>query len=155
MSLERIIKNLDVSKIKAPSGLTFGQELVDAANLLRECIQKQIDVKTMGKCISVSDIADLSVNSDSLLITIEINPDLRPSIFSGTNGKVANIFWLLNDGFVVQKDWYFDGFAHKERWVYRKAEHFVEQGIEDFNKKTVLPIKVKLIKRPDKYYWEE
>lgn len=155
MSLERIIKNLDVSKIKAPSGLTFGQELVDAANLLRECIQKQIDVKTMGKCISVSDIADLSINSDSLLITIEINPDLRPSIFSDANGKVANIFWLLNDGFIVQKDWYFDGFPKKEKWVKHVAKSFIEKGISDFNRRVKLPVKIKMIERPELYYWEE
>lgn len=155
MSLDRIIKSLDVSKVNAPSGLTFGQELVNAANLLRDCIQKRIDVKTMSKCISVADIADITIEPDSLLISIKINPDLRPSIFNGTNGKVANIFWLLNDGFVVQKDWYFDGFPKKEKWVKHAAKSFVEKGISDFESKMKLPIKIKVIERPDLYYWEE
>jgi hypothetical protein len=109
----------------------------------------------MGDCISTSDLADIQVDGNSLTITLKIQNSKHPSIFNESNHKYANVFWLINDGFVVQKDWYFDGFAHKERWVYRKSEHFVEQGIADFNNKTTLPIKVKLIKRPDKYYWEE
>ena len=32
MSLDKIIKNLDITKVKAPSGLTLSQELVNAAN---------------------------------------------------------------------------------------------------------------------------
>lgn len=155
MSLDKIIKNLDITKVKAPSGLTLSQELVNAANLLRDCIQEQINRETMGNCISTSDLADIQVDGNTLTITLKIQNSKRPSIFNESNHKYANVFWLINDGFVVQKDWYFDGFAHKERWVYRKSEHFVEQGIADFNNKTTLPIKVKLIKRPDKYYWEE
>ena len=155
MALDKILKNLDITKIKASSGLTLSQELVNAANLLRDCIQDRINRGTMGDCISTSDLADIKVDGNSLTITLKIQNSKRPSIFNESNHKYANVFWLINDGFVVQKDWHFDGFAHKERWVYRKAEHFVEQGIEDSNNKTTLPIKVKLIKRPDKYYWEE
>ena len=112
MSLDSIIKNIDVSKVTAPTGLTFGQELVNAANLLRDCIQERIDVESMKGCINASDLADITVNDDSMTIAVNIKPDLRPSIFNGTNGKVANIFWLLNDGFLVRKDWYFDNFAY-------------------------------------------
>lgn len=155
MALDKILKNLDITKVKASSGLTLSQELVNAANLLRDCIQDRINRGTMSDCISTSDLADIKVDGNSLTITLKIQNSKRPSIFNESNHKYANVFWLINDGFVVQKDWYFDGFAHKERWVYRKAEHFVEQGIEDFNNKTTFPIKVKLIKRPDKYYWEE
>lgn len=154
MTLDKIIKNLDVSKVKAPSGSTFGQELVNAAHLLRDCIQKRIDVESMKGCISVSDLADIVVNEDSLMIAINIKPDLRPSIFNGVNGKVANIFWLLNDGFVVKKDWYFDNFPKKENWVIHVAKSFVEEGIKDFESKVKLPISVKLIEKPNLYYWE-
>lgn len=153
MSLDKIIKNLDVSKVKAPSGLTFGQELVQAANLLKDCIQKRIDFSIAGNCIVVSDLADITVNSDSLTIAITVMPELRPSIFNGVNGKNANIFWLLNDGFVVEKDWYFDGFPKKERWVKHVAKNFVEKGIKDFRSQVKLPVKIKVIERPDLYYW--
>lgn len=154
MSLDSIIKNIDVSKVTAPTGLTFGQELVSAANLLRDCIQKRIDVESMKGCINTSDLADIVVNEDSLTISVNIKPDLRPSIFNGVNGKVANIFWLLNDGFIVRKDWYFDNFPKKENWVVHVAKNFVEKGIADFEGKVKLPISVKLIEKPELYYWE-
>lgn len=154
MSLDSIIKNIDVSKVTAPTGLTFGQELVNAANLLCDCIQERIDVESMKGCINASDLADITVNEDSMTIAVNIKPDLHPSIFNGTNGKVANIFWLLNDGFLVRKDWYFDNFPKKKNWVIHVAKNFVEKGIKDFEGKVKLPIAVKLIERPELYYWE-
>lgn len=155
MSIGKFVRNIDISKIRTPSGLTYAQELIKAANLLRDCIQKRINRGTMNNCISTADLADIRVDGKYLTITLKIQNSKRPSIFNETNHKYANVFWLLNDGFTVKKDWYFDGFPHKERWVYRKAEHFVEKGIEDFNKRTTLPVEIKLIKRPEKYYWEE
>ncbi len=155
MSLQQVIKNIDITKIKSKSGLTFSQELVNAANLLRECIQERINRETMGNCISVADIADIDVTGNSLSVVLKIQNSKRPSIFNEHNQKYANVFWLINDGFTVKKDWYFDGFYHKERWVYRKAEHFVEEGIRNFKSKSKLPVKIKNVKRPDLYYWEE
>lgn len=155
MSLLKIIQNLDVTKIKSTSGLTFSQELVNAANLLKECIQNRINRETMGNCISAADLADIKANKNSLSITLRIQNHTRPSIFNEWNHKFANVFWLLNDGFTVKKDWYFNGFSHKERWVYREAEYFVEKGIEDFNNRTRLPVKIRMVKRPDIYYWEK
>lgn len=155
MSVNRLVRSIDITKIKSPSGLTYGQELVKAANLLRDCIQSRINRETMSDCISTSDLADIKVSDGMVTITLKIQNAKRPSIFNEKNHKFANVFWLINDGFVVQKDWYFDGFPHKERWVNRKAEHFVEKGIEDFNQRTTLPVQIKLIKRPEKYYWEE
>lgn len=155
MSLESIIHNLDLKNVKTTAGTTFGQEMVSAANLLRNCIQSRINRGTMGNVLTTADIADIQVDEQSLLITLKIQNSSRPSIFNESNHKYANVFWLLNDGFTVKKHWHFDGFPHKERWVYRKAEHFVEEGIADFNGKTKLPVKIKLIKRPPLYYWEE
>lgn len=155
MSLEKILKNLDISKVKSKSGLTFAQELVAAANLLRDCIQDRINRESMGNSIKAVDVADIKVDKSSLNVTLKIQNSERPSIFNELNNKYANVFWLINDGFTVKKDWYFDGFPHKERWVYRKAEHYVEKGIEDFNNRTKLPVKIRMVKRPDIYYWEK
>jgi len=150
-----IIKSLDVTKIKSSSGLTFAQELANAANLLRDCIQERINRDSLGNCISTSDLADIRVDGNRLSVILKVQNYKRPSIFNESNHKFANVFWLLNDGFIVKKDWYFNGFAHKGRWVYRKAEHFVEFGIAEFQRKTKLPVKVQLIKSPDLYYCEE
>lgn len=153
MSLKSIISKLDVSNIKLSTGRTVSQELANAANLLKDCIQRRIDVETMGDCISATDLADIQVNGLSLSVELKISSETRPSIFNETNNKFANIFWLLNDGFTVGKDYYFDGFPKKEKWVYHKAKQYVEKGIEDFNSQKSTPVKVKLIQRPDKYYW--
>lgn len=153
MSLASIIQNLDIGKVKLSTGRTVSQELVSAANLLKDCIQRRIDVATIGDCISATDLADISINGLSLSVELKISSEIRPSIFNETNNKFANIFWLLNDGFVVQKDWYFDGFPKKEKWVYHKARQFVEKGIADFNSQKSIPVKIQMVERPDKYYW--
>ena len=51
MSLDKIVAGLDLTKIKAPSGLTYAQELVRAANLLRDCIQSRINRGSIGSCL--------------------------------------------------------------------------------------------------------
>ena len=122
MSLESIIHNLDLKNVKTTAGTTFGQEMVSAANLLRNCIQSRINRGTMGNVLTTADIADVQV-----------------------------VFWLLNDGFEVKKKWAFSGFKHPERWTIRIAEHFVEEGIADFNLQNRLGIKVE-VKRPLLYY---
>lgn len=153
MSLQSIIQNLDVSKIKLSTGRTTSQELVNAANLLKDCIQRRIDIATIGDVISATDLVDIHVDGLSLSVELKIGSETRASIFNETNGKFANIFWLLNDGFVVKKDWYFDYFPKKDKWVVHKARQFVERGIEDFNSMKSVPVKVKEIIKPDKYYW--
>ena len=153
MSLQSIIQNLDVSKIKLSTGRTTSQELVNAANLLKDCIQRRIDLATIGDVISATDLVDIHVDGLSLSVELKIGSETRASIFNETNGKFANIFWLLNDGFVVKKDWYFDYFPKKDKWVVHKARQFVERGIEDFNSMKSVPVKVKEIIKPDKYYW--
>lgn len=153
MSLQSIIQNLDVSKIKLSTGRTTSQELVNAANLLKDCIQRRIDIATIGDVISATDLVDIHVDGLSLSVELKMGSETRASIFNETNGKFANIFWLLNDGFVVKKDWYFDYFPKKDKWVVHKARQFVERGIEDFNSIKSVPVKVKEIIKPEKYYW--
>ena len=65
MSLDKIVAGLDLTKIKAPSGLTYAQELVRAANLLRDCIQSRINRGSMGSCLSTADIADIKVDGSA------------------------------------------------------------------------------------------
>jgi len=139
MSLEKIISNLDLTKIKAPSGLTYSQELVRAAYLLRECIQSRINRGSMGNCISAADIADIKIEGLTLRVTLNIQNSLRPSKFYSWNKKYANVFWLLNDGYTVKKDVWFKNIPN---FGYRVGEQFVEKGIKDFDSKNSLGIKI-------------
>lgn len=152
MSIDNIIKNLDYTKIKAPSGRTYAQELVNAANVLRNCIQSRIKQKTMQNSLTTADIADIVVDGNSMTVDIKVQNSIRPSIFKKWNKKDANVFWLLNDGFTVKKDWYFDwAGASKEKFVVRTAERWVEEGIKDFNAKNNLNVRIKVV-RPLYYY---
>ena len=123
MSLESIIHNLDLKNVKTTAGTTFGQEMVFAANLLRNCIQSRIKRGTMGNVLTTADIADVQVDDMTLTVKMKVQNSIRPSIFKPYNGLDANVFWLLNDGFEVKKKWAFSGFKHPERWTIRIAEH--------------------------------
>lgn len=148
MSLDKIIAGLDISKIKAPSGLTYQQELLNAANLLRNCIQSRINMGSMSNCISTADIADIEIDGLSLSVKLKIQNSIRPSIFNKWNQKNANVFWLLNDGFTVKKDVWFKNIPN---FGYRIGEHFVEEGITEFNSRNSLGIRITVI-RPLLYY---
>lgn len=78
MSLDKIVAGLDLTKIKAPSGLTYAQELVRAANLLRDCIQSRINRGSMGSCLSTADIADIKVDGMRLSCTLKVQNAIRP-----------------------------------------------------------------------------
>lgn len=148
MTISDIIKNLDLKKLKAPSGLTYAQELVNAANLLSECIQTRINRGSLSNSISTADIADIKVSGNTLTVTLKIQNAIRPSIFQKWNNSSANVFWLLNDGYIVKKNVWFKNIKN---FGYRAAEQFVEQGIEDFNSQNNLGVKIE-IQRPLIYY---
>lgn len=152
MSLDRIIKNIDITKVKAPSGLTYGQELVEAANLLSNCIQSKIRQSSMQHSISTADLADIKVEGNRMSITLKIENSIRPSIFKKWNQKDANVFWLLNDGYVVKQNVWF---KHIPNFGYRQAENWVADGIREFNSKNRLGMKLseeKNVIRPLLYY---
>jgi hypothetical protein len=83
-----------------------------------------------------------------LSVEIKIQNSIRPSIFKKWNKKDANVFWLLNDGFIVKKDVWFKDIPN---FGYRVAAHFVEEGIKEFNSKNTLGIEIEVI-RPLFYY---
>lgn len=148
MSLDKVIKRLDIAKIKTSYGITFGQLLVNEANELRDCIQSRINRGTMTDVLSTADIADIEVDGMTLKVRLKVQNSLRPSIFKQWNQSDANVFWLLNDGYTVKKDVWFKNIPN---FGYRIAERFVEEGIRDFNSRNKLGIKIDVI-RPLLYY---
>lgn len=148
MSLDKVIKRLDIAKIKTSYGITFGQLLVNEANELRDCIQSRINRGTMTDVLSTADIADIEVDGMTLKVRLKVQNSHRPSIFKQWNQSDANVFWLLNDGYTVKKDVWFKNIPN---FGYRIAERFVEEGIRDFNSRNKLGIKIDVI-RPLLYY---
>ena len=148
MAVKDVLKNIDYMKVRAPSGLTYAQELVNAANLLRDCIQSRINRGSMQNSLTTADLADIKVDGNRMTIELKIQNSIRPSIFKKWNQSDANVFWLLNDGYVVKKDVWFKNIPN---FGYRVAEHFVEEGIKEFNSKNKLGVHVEVI-RPLFYY---
>ena len=151
MAIKDVVSKIDYMKVKAPSGLTYAEELVNAANLLSQCIQSRIHQGSMQNCLSTADIADIKVEGNRLSVEIKIQNSIRPSIFKKWNKKDANVFWLLNDGFTVKKDVWFKNIPN---FGYRVAAHFVEEGIKEFNSKNTLGIEIEVV-RPLFYYGKE
>ena len=151
MAIKDVLSKIDYMKVSAPSGLTYAQELVNAANLLSQCIQSRINQGSMQNCLSTADIADIKVEGNRLSVEIKIKNSIRPSIFKKWNKKDANVFWLLNDGFIVKKDVWFKKIPN---FGYRVAARFVEEGIKEFNSKNTLGVRVEVV-RPLFYYGED
>ena len=148
MSLDKVIKQLDVSKIKTSYGITFGQLLVNEANDLRNCIQSRINRGSMMNVLSTADLVDIEVDGMTLKIRLKVQDALRPSLYKRWNQSDANVFWLLNDGYTVKKNVWFKNIPN---FGYRIAERFVEEGIRDFNSRNKLGIQIEVI-RPLLYY---
>jgi len=145
---QKVVNSLDILSIKAPSGLTYAQELIKAADLLSVYIENEIHRGSMNNSISTADLADIRVDDNKLFVTLKIQNSIRPSIFKKWNKADANVFWLLNDGFKVKKDVWFKNIPN---FGYRAAEHFVEKGIKRFNASNNLGIEIEVI-RPLLYY---
>lgn len=139
MSLNKILKNLDITQVKTSFGTTYGQELVDAANLLSNCIQSRIHQSTMQHSISTADLADIKVEGNHMSITLKIQNSIRPSAFKKWTKKDANVFWLLNDGYTVKHRIWCPGV----RLLYdRTAADWIKDGIQDFNAKNRLGLEL-------------
>lgn len=154
MSLEKIVRGLDIRKLRTSSGKTMERVLLEEAKLLRTCIQSRITQGSMQNVLSVPRLSDIRVvDEEHLSVALNVQNAIRPSIFKRYNGKDANVFWLLNDGFQVRNIEAFRFFPHIERWIHRDPYHWVEKGIEDYQRKSQLkhPCKVTCI-RPLFYY---
>ncbi len=152
MSLDKILKNLDITKIKAPSGLTYGQELVEAANLLSRCIQSRIHQTSMQSSVSTASLADIEVKGNHMSVTLKIQNSIRPSAFKKWNKKDANVFWLLNDGYRVKRRIWCPG---TPLLYEREAANWVAEGIQEFNAKNRLGLQISEqnnVTRPLLYY---
>lgn len=163
MAIKNILSKIDILRVKSPRGLSYAQELVNAANLLRDCIQYYINHETVGGMLSTADIADVKVDGKKLSVALTVQDEIYPSYWGK---KRANVFWLLNDGFTVKRKEFFHP-PFQSHWISRKGAknwihakshpepyvemHFVEKGIRDFNRQNELGVHIE-VKRPLLYY---
>lgn len=151
MAITDIVRNIDYRKVRTSSGTTYAQELVNDANLLARCIQSRIHQETMQDVITTADLADVITKDNHIEVTLKIQSSIRPSIFYKWNKTNANVFWLLNDGYVVKKPVWF---RRIRNFGYRVGADFVRKGIEDYKKSCKLGLEPKVI-RPLFYYGQD
>lgn len=165
MSLEKQLMGLDITKLKMTNGKTVEQNLRAEAKRLKSCIQKRLDeymdrhkpemyIRTGGleDSLKIDDYITIKTSPLSLEIFLHFDENANHRSgdgilgWSGT-GERVNTALLLNFGYTVKKGVWFKNI---ENFGYRQGGHFIEQGIEDFNKTNKMGIKVKAV-YPDDY----
>ena len=159
MALQDVVNRINLRKQKLKSGLTVEKAVLQEAEMLRECIQSRIEQTTMQDVLTHPKWKDVKIWEDGRWLSAfarvkVIEQNEKYTIFKYANGKDANVFWLLNDGFDVKKVEYFRRFPRRERWIHRDPFHWVEQGIEEYQRKTQFNVTVQ-VERPAFYYGQD
>jgi hypothetical protein len=163
MALKNIVRNINVKNIKYPgTNLTYEQVLKKELHRFADILQQKIDeyfesyqprVYDRGNhggdlrhALTVDDVCELSATGKSITCRILINDNaIHNSILDGSE---ANAFWLLNEGWEVQKNvWFKDIY----RFGYYEGAHFVENAVDEFERTNKYGIKIEVV-RPLLYY---
>lgn len=156
MSLENQLKGLDITKLKMTNGKTVEQNLRAEAKRLRSCIQKRLNeymdsyepkyIRTGGleNSLNIDDYITIKPSPLSLEIFLYFDQNANHKSGDGIlgwdgTGETVNTAWLLNFGYTVKKDVWFKNI---ENFGYRQGGHFIEHGIDDFNKSNKMGIKI-------------
>ncbi len=170
MSIRNQLKGIDIRKLKTSNGQSLDKLLYIEAQRLKDCIQYRLDnylasyspvmyKRTGGlqSSLKVDSFLNVKVVGNALEIRLFFNDNANHmsgdgltgwfgSKWKGT-GEEVNAAFLLEYGYRVKKDVWFKNIKN---FGYRKAAHFVQDGIDDFNMANPLGIKV-IIKQPNGY----
>lgn len=152
-SIEQQIKKIVAKKIKMPDGKTLQERLADEVNRLYDCIQYYIDwyynsykpsiYQRTGRfqtSMYAEDIVDARVIENTIQLSILFNDNLamHRSIFNEHDSFVPA---LMNFGWNAPKLEKLIG-ESVYRFTHFDGVHFIEKGINDFNKTNSLGIRI-------------
>lgn len=168
-SLKEQLADIALKKVKFSNGETLAETMANEARRLYDCIQYYIDeyyrsytphvyerTYRLQGALYAEDIADIRIVGNTLHISVAFHRDLdiHPSLngiewwdeydtyhYIDLNPHESSVVRLMNDG------WYAHGL---ERIIGRRVRnltyfdgiHFIERGIEDYNKTNKLGIKI-------------
>lgn len=151
-SIEAQLKKIIVKKVKMKNGLTLEETLKREADRLRDCIQARIDdyyentpegeykrtYRWQGS-LYAEDIVDIRIVGNRLELSLLFHPSLanHPSLFGQGDGYVPA---LMNDGWTAKK--LERRFGVIEGFTRFEGIHYIENGIDDFNKTNTLGIHI-------------
>ena len=140
------LKDLNIAKLKMPSGKTVEQDLKSEVNRLKDMLQHSIDkyvdsytpvqYERTGQFQKSIRIGDITVKDNQLSATIyfDDNAVIRRSGYGldwAGNGQKVNILVLMDRGYKVTKPVYFRDISN---FGFRNAGLFIESAIDDFNR---------------------
>lgn len=157
-SIKEQIMRISLDKVKLSNGKTIKQNLIEATEVLLDCIQKRIDIMYntykpikyirrepqygMRSTLYVEDFIDVDIVNNKIKISIKDKPE-NTWASNITGEHMSPTIVLMNNG------WNAPALKNAigksiERFTKFEGEHFIENGIADFNKKnkwgiTVLP----------------
>lgn len=165
MNLDKILKNIDVKKLKYKNtNFTYEEILKKEVRRFKDILQKYIDAYYLSytppiygyqrgssggnlrNSLSVDDIVKISANGKELTCSVLINENAIHQSYFGDH--LSNAFWLINDGYSVKKDvWFKDIY----RFGFYEGAHYVEDAVNEFNETDKYGITVK-VERPLLWY---
>lgn len=149
----KILKNINVGKLKMKNGKTVTQNLRYEAKRLMDCIQSEIDnyynsydpsvykrTYRFQGALYAEDFINIDVKDNMVYIYLRFQSDL--AYHDSFSGKDVFVPLLINDG------WCWDGWEDAQDDHFHKYSgfHFLEKGIEKFNSTNSLGITVTLDK---------
>lgn len=150
-SLKKILKSMDVAKMKLDNGKTVEQELRHHADILAACIAQElwaVYASYMPVLYKRTFALQHSLLTDSRVYTEVKGTKMLVSVrlgfgdgawHTGFDGKPVNTALLLNEG------WQTHGkFADVPYFGFREATHFVDRAIEAYRKSVKNPLDVQI-----------
>lgn len=160
-SIEEQLKRIAAKKTKLSNGKTTEQVLKEAVDYLYDCIQRRIDImyryvpvaykrrpqsEGLYSALYAEDIMESRIIGNKIELSLKFNDNVWASNFNGRH--MSNVALLMNDGW----RWHNQPPKEIERFTTFKGEHFIERGIDDFNRTNRWGVKARLEKK-DKSKW--
>lgn len=151
-SIEEQIKKIVARKAKLANGKTIEQNLMEAVDFLYMCIQNRIDEMydnytpthyqrrpfhdSLRSALYVEDFLNARIADNKIEISLKFNNNVWAWNFSHTHK--SNVAVLMNEGW----SWRSQPKNPIWRFTYFEGEHFIQNGIADFNRSNKWGIKV-------------
>lgn len=142
-SIEEQVKKIVARKVKLANGKTIQQNLIEAVNYLYECIQHYIELmyedyepikykrrprnEGLRSALYVEDFIQARIIGNRIELSLKFNSNVWAWNMNHTHKSPVNM--LMDQGWT----WH-NNAEPVERFTYYEGYHFIEKGIDLFNK---------------------
>ena len=142
-SIEEQLKRIVINKAKMSNGKTVRQNLIEAVDYLYDCIQYYIESmyqeydpikyhrrphgENLRSSLYAEDFIQARIKDNRIELSLKFSNNVWAWNFNGDHTSPVNI--LMNNGW----EWH-NNAKPVERFTYYDGYHFIEKGIELFNR---------------------